>query len=125
MTRWSLAWGCVLSLLGASVASAQAPTPVRNPTTVVLTVSSDHATVTRYELGFFQAGAIDPVQTSDLGTGAADANWNLQKPLPSYPIGVIYIAKARAYANDLASDWSPSSDPFYRTPAPPSAVAIR
>lgn len=111
------------ALLGfASTAFAQ--TPIKNPTRAVIGVSPDHSQVTKYELGFFLVGAAEPVQLSDVGTGTP-VNGELDKPLPSYPIGVTYLAKARCYAGTIASDWSPASDPFYRTPAPPAAVAIR
>jgi hypothetical protein len=110
-------------LLGfASTAFAQAP--VKNPTTAVLTVSPDHADITRYELGFFLVGAAEPVQVADIGTGTP-VNGELSKPLPSYPIGVTYVAKARAYAGTMASSWSPASNSFFREPAPPVGVAIR
>jgi hypothetical protein len=109
------------ALLGcASSASAQ----TKNPTTAVIGVSSDHAQVTRYELGWFLGTAVDPVQVADVGTGTAVAG-ELSKPLPSYPIGVTYVAKARAYVNTFASDWSPASNSFYRTPAAPPSLVIR
>lgn len=111
-------------LLLGFAATAFAQTPVKNPTTAVIGISPDHAEITRYELGFFLAGATDPVQVADVGTGTPVAG-ELSKPLPAFPIGVIYIAKARAYAGTIASDWSPASNPFYRTPAPPAAVVIR
>ena len=113
----------VFSLLGfAAVASAQ--TPVKNPTQAVITVSPDHSQVTRYELGWFIGAATDPVQVADLGTGAS-ANGELAKPLPSYPIGQTFTAKARAYAGTIASDWSPPSAAFFRTPAPPPSLVVR
>lgn len=103
--------------------SAQAQT-VKNPTTAVFTVSADHAVVTKYELGFFMSGAAEPVQVADLGTGAP-AGESLTRPLPSFPIGVTYVAKVRAYAGAIASDWSAESNPFFRTPAPPSGLAVK
>lgn len=113
----------VFVLLGvAAVALAQ--TPVKNPGTAVVGVSPDHAQITRYELGFFLGTAIEPVQVADLGTGTP-VNGELVKPLPSYPIGQTFIAKARAYAGTIASDWSPASAPFYRTPAPPASLVVR
>ena len=103
-----------------ALASAQ----VKNPTTVVLTVSTDHAQVTRYELGWFLGAAVDPVQMADLGTGTPVAG-ELAKPLPNYPIGVTYTGKARAYVNTIASDWSPASNSFFRTPAAPPSLVVR
>lgn len=122
MTRLLIA-ALVFSLLGfAAVASAQ--TPVKNPTQAVITVSPDHSQVTRYELGWFIGAAADPVQVADLGTGTP-AGTELTRPLPSYPIGTTYLAKARAYVNTIASDWSPASNPFFRTPAAPPALVVR
>lgn len=97
---------------------------VKNPTTAVFTVSPDHAQVTRYEIGFFIGTAVDPVQVADLGTGTPVAG-ELSKPVPSYPIGQTYVAKVKAYAGTIASDWSAASNPFYRTPATPGPVVIR
>jgi hypothetical protein len=113
-----------LSLVFLAVASVAGAQTVKNPSTAVIGVSPDHASVTRYELGFFLPGATDPVQLSDIGTGTP-INGELSKPLPSYPIGVTYIAKVKAYVNQYASDWSPESNPFYRGPAAPSGVVIR
>ena len=111
----------VILLTFAVAVSAQT---VKNPTTAVLTVSPDHAQVTRYELGWFIGAAVDPVQVADLGTGTPVAG-ELAKPLPSYPIGVTYTGKARAYANTTASDWSPASNAFFRTPSPPPSLVVR
>lgn len=112
------------ALLGFAAVAATAQTPVKNPTTVVMTVSPDHSQVTRYELGWFLGAAVDPVQVADLGTGTPTAG-ELTKPLPSYPIGVTYTAKARAYVGTIASDWSSASNPFYRTPAAPPSLVVK
>ena len=110
------------ALLGfAAVATAQT---VKNPTTAVFTVSPDHAQVTRYELGWFLGAATEPAQVADLGTGTP-VSGELSKPLPSYPIGVTYTAKVRAYVNTIASDWSGASNPFFRNPAPPPSLVVR
>jgi len=114
--------GVVLLALCGVPAFAQ--TPAKNPSVVVVGVSADHAQVTRYELGFFLGAAVEPAQVADLGTGSL-TNGELSKPLPSYPIGVVYTAKARAYVGTVASDWSPSSNPFQRTPAPPVSLVVR
>jgi len=113
----------IFFLLG-FVSTALAQTPVKNPTRAVIGVSPDHAQVTKYELGWFLGAATDPVQVADVGTGTP-ANGELDKPLPSYPIGVTYVAKARAYAGTIASDWSPASSPFFRTPAPPASLVVK
>lgn len=115
---------CIFGSLFMLTAAAVAQTPVKNPTTAVITVSPDHGQVTKYQLGWFITGATDPVQVADVGTGTP-VNNEISKPLPSYPIGVTYTARARAYVNDIASDWSPASNPFYRTPSPPPVLVIR
>jgi hypothetical protein len=97
---------------------------VTNPRTAIITVGPDHALITRYELGWFLGAAVDPVQVADLGTGPAVAG-ELSKAIPSYPIGVTYTAKVRGYVNTIVSDWSPTSNPFYRTPAAAPALVIR
>ena len=107
-----------------AVVPVAAQTPVKNPTTAVIGVSPDHAQVTRYELGWFIGTAVDPVQVADIGTGTP-TNGEISKPLPSYPIGVTYTAKARAYVGIIASDWSAASNPFFRSPAAPASVVIR
>ena len=105
----------------AATATAQT---VKNPTTAVFTVSPDHAQVTRYELGWFLGAATEPTQVADLGTGTPVAG-ELSKPIPSYPIGVTYTAKVRAYVNTMSSDWSVASNPFYRSPAAPPSLVVR
>lgn len=114
----------LMFLLLGFAATAFAQTPIKNPTRAVIGVSPDHQQITRYELGWFAAGATDPVQVSDIGTGAP-VNNELDVPLPSYPIGVTYTAKARAYAGTIASDWSPASNAFFRTPAAPASLVVR
>ena len=104
--------------LAAAVASAQ---EVKNPTRIVVGVSPDHAQITRYELGWFMAGATEPVQMADIGTGTP-VNGEIEKPLPSYPIGVTYTGKVRAWANANVSAWSVASNEFSRDPLPPVSV---
>ncbi len=113
----------VFALLGFAATAVDAQT-VKNPTRAVIGVSPDHAQITKYELGWFAAGAVEPVQVADVGTGSP-VNNELDVPLPSYPIGVTYTAKVRAYAGTIASDWSAASNPFYRSPAPPSSLVVR
>lgn len=95
----------------------------KNPTKAVFTVSPDHASVTRYELGFFLPGAAAPVQVSDIGTGTPTAG-ELEKPLPSFPIGVTYEAKVKAWANSVDSEWSPASNLFNRGPLAPTDLRV-
>lgn len=118
---------CVLALVFALLgfaAAAVAQTPVVNPTRALITVGPDHAQITKYELGWFVGTAVEPVQTVDIGTGPTVAGV-LERPLPSYPIGVTYTAKVRGFVNLIASDWSPASNPFFRNPAPAPSLVIR
>jgi hypothetical protein len=110
---------CGLLLL-ATAASAQT---VTNPTKAVITVGPDHAEITRYELGWF-LGGVDPVQVADIGTGQA-VGGVLERPLPTYPIGVTYTAKVRGYVNTAVSEWSPTSNPFLRLPAAAIILAVQ
>ncbi len=96
---------------------------VKNPVKAVFTVSPDHESVTRYELGFFLPGASAPVQVSDIGTGAPSGT-DLEKPLPSFPIGVTYEARVKAWANAVDSEWSAPSNLFNRGPLAPTAVRV-
>ena len=112
----------LVALLACAVsASAQA---VKNPTQAVITVGPDHDQITRYELGWFIGAAVDPVQVTDIGTGAAVAG-ELSRPLPNYPIGVTYTAKVRGYVNTIPADWSPASNAFFRTPAAAPNLVVR
>ena len=116
---WTLALLCVAAV------AVEAQT-VRNPTQVVWTPSADHASVTSYQMGFFLAGATDPVQSADLGKPTPNAQNECVATLPSYPIGTTYMAKLRAFAGAVSSDWSAESNPFYRAPAPiPAAPVVR
>lgn len=96
---------------------------VKNPTKAVFTVSPDHSSVTRYELGFFLPGATSPVQVNDLGTGAPVAG-ELERPLPSFPIGITYEAKIKAWAGTVDSDWSGPSNLFNRGPLAPTDLRV-
>lgn len=109
-----------LALLLPSLALAQ---EVKNPTKAVIGVSPDHAQITRYELGWFIGTATDPIQVADVGTGTPTAG-EFEKPLPSYPIGVTYVAKVRAWANANVSAWSVASNEFSRDPLPPASVHV-
>lgn len=119
MRRVFLAFA-LLSLLFPLGAFAQT---VKNPTKAVFTVSPDHSSVTRYELGFFLPGASSPVQVSDVGT-AAPTGTELERPLPSFPIGVTYEARIKAWAGTVDSDWSSASNLFNRGPLAPSDLRV-
>jgi hypothetical protein len=122
-TQRLVTWTAVaLALVAGAPGLAHAQT-VRNPTVVEFTVSVDHATVTRYEFGFFLGGA-EPVQTADLGKCTPNASQICTQSIPSYPIGATYTAKLRAYVDATSGDWSDASNPFFRTPAPPPAAPV-
>ena len=110
-------WLVVLLLL-ASVSCAWAQMVV-NPTKVEYSVSADHASVTRYQLGWFLMGAIAPVQTADLPVVAPDLAGKVVQPLPSVPIaaGTVYVARIKAWAGTIESEWSADSNPFTRGPS--------
>lgn len=122
MKRWCL----LLALLGfASVASAQTPV---NPRTVTFTPSTDHATVTSYEIAYFVTGATDPIQAAvDIGKPAPDATNICTAAINTQgiPFGSNYIAKMRAKAGTLYSDWSEASNLFSRLPGPPAKPVIK
>lgn len=96
----------------------------QNPTKAQFQVSPDHAVVTHYELGFWVEGATDPMQISNIGTGAPNAGGVLELPLPNYPIGYTFVARIRACVGTLVSDWSEVSNPFGRSPRSPSLLVI-
>jgi len=117
--RWILV--SAMLLVCAGMASAQT---VVNPTRVEFAPSTDHATVTRYTLGLF-IGGTDPVQELDMAKPTPNASNVCAWTLTSYPVGVTYTAKARAWAGTITSDWSNTTSPFYRTPAAPSALVVK
>jgi hypothetical protein len=114
---------CVLLLI-ASVASAQT---IRNPSVATFTASLDHAQVTSYTIGYFLPGATDPVQEADLGKPTPDATQTCMVVLNTMPLGFApgYVAKVRAWAGSVASDWSTPSNPFDRVPGPPSKPVVK
>lgn len=121
MTHRPLILACVALCAGIGSASAQT---VRNPTQVVWTPSVDHAAVTSYRMGWFIDGATEPVQQADLGKPAPNAQNECIAAIPSYPIGITYVAKLVAVAGSVTSDWSAASNPFLRTPAPPPSAPV-
>lgn len=113
---------CLL-LLVASVASAQT---VTNPGHIEYTVSPDHATLTKYVIGYFLPGATDPVQTADLPLVTPDVQQKVTQPMNATPLGYgTYIAKIRAVAGAVQGEWSVASNAFDRAPFPPSAPTVK
>ena len=115
----------VFALLGfAAVASAQS---IRNPSVATFTASPDHAQVSSYQIGYFLPGATDPVQTADVGKPTPDATNTCTITLNVQPLGfgAAYIAKVKALAGTVASDWSEASNPFDRVPGRPTKPVVK
>ena len=107
----------IVTLLLVGLAAPALAQPLINPGAVTFTVSTDHALVT-YRIGYFLPGATNPVQTSDLGTGTPNAQGDVTFPINVHPItfGLAYIAKVKAVAGAIESEWSDPSNPFDRAP---------
>jgi hypothetical protein len=113
----------VAFVLVAALASAQA---VINPTAVSFTASADHSRLTKYVIGYFAAGATDPMQQYDLPLGTPDPTNTVLLPISSTPLGFgAYTAKMKACADTICSEWSEASNPFTRAPMPPAAPVLR
>lgn len=106
-------------------ASASAQTVI-NPGHVEYTVSPDHATLTKYTLGFFLPGATDPVQSQDLAIVAPDGTGKVTQAINAVPLtfGVGYTAKLKAVAGAVSGEWSAASNAFDRAPLPPTAAPV-
>jgi hypothetical protein len=110
---------CLLAF--AAIGSAQV---VTNPTKIEYTVSPDHATLTKYIVGYFLPGATDPVQVADLAIATPIAGVVTQT-INATPLGYgTYIAKLKSVAGAVSSDWSLPSNDFTRTPLPPALPPI-
>lgn len=115
----------LFALLGlAAVASAQT---IKNPTVATFTASADHATVDKYVIGYFAAGATSPVQTADLGKPTPDGTQTCTVTLNVMPLtfGAAYVARVKAVSGTAESDWSENSNPFDRAPGKPSKPALK
>jgi len=114
-----------LFLLVASTAFAQKPV---NPSVVTFTPSPDHAQITTYTIGYFLPGAAEPVQTAtDIGKPVPDAQNTCTVPINTQPVpfGLDYVARIKAFAAGIASDWSEPSNFFDRKPGPPSKPVVK
>jgi len=102
---------------------------VVNPTKVEYTASADHGQLTKYVIGYFiNATTLAPVQSYDLPIVTPDVNGKIEQPLQalqSIPVGMPYIAKIRAMANEYGSEWSAPSNEFARTPLPPGSPLVK
>lgn len=99
---------------------------VPNPTKVEFTVSADHASLSKYLIGYFLPGATDPVQTADIPITAPDASQKVTQPINATPLGFgTYVARMKAYANGVSSEWSEPSNEFSRIPFPPASPVVK
>ena len=116
------AWIVVAGMALASVASAQS---VQNPSLVSF-VCEDHAVDDGHELGFFLAGAPEPVQSVQLGDPPADATGRVVAVIDSRPLALgAYTAKVRAASGALVSEWSDPSNPFERILRRPTGLQVQ
>jgi len=114
------------ALLGllASAASAQ---NVTNPSVLTFTASIDHAVLTSYVVGFFAAGAQEPMQESDIGKPTPDGTNTVTVTVNTRPIafGMDYTVKVKSVAGSIVGEWSSASNPWNRRPGKPGDPAIR
>jgi hypothetical protein len=121
----SIASLVLLALLVCAVpASAQT---LVNPSTLIFTVSPDHAQVTRYVVGYFLPGATAPVTQNDLPPGTPNAQQEVSNPilLAGMPFASGIFAKVKAVAGTMESPWSEASNAFDRAPLPPGVPSVR
>jgi lysozyme family protein len=110
-------------------ATAQAQTPVKNPTGLAWQeLAADHALTTRYEVGYWLTGGASPVQTVNVPVASvtpSGAEFTMALPRPA--LGT-YTATLRACADatpTLCSDWSNATVPFSLTLRAPATLAAR
>jgi hypothetical protein len=117
----------VLLLLGwPSVAHAQLPPDVNNPSGVQFTASADHATIDGYELDILRPdGTV--LQTLNLGKPTPDATTTCTAPVNVQPIAFAsgYSMRVRAKAGTAASDYTVSQNKFNRVPGSPTKVIVK
>lgn len=114
----------IFALLGlAAVASAQT---LKNPTGATFTPSADHVTITNYEIGWFLTGAVEPVSTLDIGKPTPDGTNTCAIAINVMPLAFNeYVAKIRAKAGTVYSDWSDASNSFQRVPGRPGKPSVK
>jgi hypothetical protein len=79
-----------------------------------------------YEIGYFLAGAAEPVQIASLGSFAAVTYPGVATaPIDVKPLAFSgYTAKVRLTVSGMTSEWSAPSNPFGRVPLPPGNVNV-
>jgi hypothetical protein len=109
--------------VSATPAFAQA---LPNPTGATFTASPDHASISSYEIAWFLVGAVDPVSTTDLGKPTPDALNVCTVVINVMPLAFNeYVAKIRAKAGTVASEWSDASNRFQRVPGKPGGPTVK
>jgi hypothetical protein len=124
MKRLTISLAVILALACAVPASAQ---NITNPTTVIFTVSPDHAQLSKYVVGYFLSGASAPVTQNDLPLGTPNAQQEVSNPILLAGIPFIggVTAKVKAVAGTMESPWSEPSNAFDRAPLPPGLPSVR
>jgi hypothetical protein len=95
---------------------------VKNPSGIIFTCSTDHDTVTGYEVDIVRTvDNVDvAIQTINIGKPAKDAVGDCTAMLNVQPIAFgIYVFKARAIAGTVKSSDSLPSDSWERAPGAP------
>lgn len=114
-----------LFLLFASVASAQ---NVKNPSSLLFTVSVDHVTLTSYEVDIKRTSDGGVVSTFNIGKPAPSvdniASVNIQPNVMGLSFGTYYVV-VRAVAGTLRSVDSNNSNNLDRVPGPPSGSKVQ
>jgi hypothetical protein len=118
-------------VIAAVSASAQPVTPTESAM-VVFTPSTDHATVTSYEFGYFSVGATSPIQFTGIPKAALIAqgtDWRF--PFPRLLFGGPFEHRLRACAPVSApgtgitcSEWVVADKQTTVAPFPPSAIRV-
>jgi hypothetical protein len=130
-------WMLALALALLAPMSAQAQTVIYNPSTVTWD-HADFATAQKYTIGFFLLPVLpdgscnaagtpgsSPVTTRDVAKPATTTGIGMSASLPSYPVGCYVLKMLAVDVSGLASDWSPTTDPFGRRPAAVSKPVIK
>lgn len=130
--RLTLWLALALMAAGLLLLSGAAGAQTVNPSAVTFD-HVDYATAAHYDAGYFALlvkadGTCDllstpgasPTVTDNLGKPVTSTGVGMSAPLTARPIGC-YVLKVRVLdVSGLYSDWSASSDPFWRKPAVPS-----
>jgi hypothetical protein len=97
-----------------------------NPTGAEWTASVDHSTISAYEIGWFLGAATSPVSTVDVGKPTPNASnvCSVTINVMPLPFGE-YVARVRAKAGTVYSEWSDPSNLFQRVPGKPGGPVVK